>query len=102
MFFGLTNSPATFQRFMNDSFRDMIAEGWLVIYMDDLLIFSPDEDTHRERTKHVLQRMTELDLHLILEKCHFATTEVVTRDILWRTSRIKLPRGGAHEESQRL
>ena len=38
MFFGLTNSPATFQRFMNDSFCDMIAEGWLVIYMDDLLI----------------------------------------------------------------
>ena len=40
MFFRLTNSPATFQRFMNDSFRDMIAKGWLVIYMDDLLIYS--------------------------------------------------------------
>ena len=51
MFFGLTNSPATFQRFMNDSFRDMIAEGWLVIYMDDLLIYSPDTTTHTERTK---------------------------------------------------
>ena len=76
MFFGLTNSPATFQWFMNDSFRNMIAEGWLVIYMDDLLIFSPDEETHRERTKRVLQRMTELDLHLKLEKCCFATTEV--------------------------
>ena len=76
MFFGLTNSPATFQQFMNDSFRDMIAEGWLVIYMDNLLIFSPDEETHHERTKRVLQRMTELDLHLKLEKCRFATTEV--------------------------
>ena len=32
MFFRLTNSPTTFQRFMNNSFRDMIAEGWLVIY----------------------------------------------------------------------
>ena len=76
MFFGLTNSPATFQRFMNDSFRDMIAEGWLVIYMDDLLIFSPDEVTHRERTRRVLQRMMELDLHLKLEKCRFTITEV--------------------------
>ena len=47
---------------MNDSFRDMIAEGWLVIYMDNLLVFSPDEETHCERTKHVLQHMTELDL----------------------------------------
>ena len=52
---------------MNDSFRDMIAEGWLVIYMDDLLIFSPDEATHTEQTKRVLQRMMELDLHLKLE-----------------------------------
>ena len=54
----------------------MIAEGWLVIYMDDLLIFSPDEETHRERTKRILQCMKELDLHLKLEKCCFATTEV--------------------------
>ena len=61
---------------MNDSFRDMIAEGWLVIYMDDLLISSPDAATHEERTKRVLQRMTELDLHLKLEKCKFATDEV--------------------------
>ena len=76
MFFGLTNSPTTFQRFMNDSFRDMIAKGWLVIYMDDLLIYSPDTSLHEERTKHVLQRMTKLDLHLKLEKCKFATDEV--------------------------
>jgi hypothetical protein len=33
---------------MNDSFQDMIAEGWLVIYMDNLLIFSPDDKLHEE------------------------------------------------------
>ena len=76
MFFGLTNSPATFQRFMNDSFHDMIAEGWLVIYMDDLLLFFSNAILYEERTKRVLQRMTELDLHLKLEKCKFATDEV--------------------------
>ena len=54
----------------------MIAEGWLVIYMDDLLIFTPDEAMHIQRTRQVLQRMTELDLHLKLEKCQFASTEV--------------------------
>ena len=42
MFFSLCNSPTTFQQFMNDLFRDMITEGWLVVYMDDLLITSPD------------------------------------------------------------
>src|SRR5258707_5480649 len=38
MFFGLRNSPATFQAMMDDYFGDMINEGWLVIYMDDILI----------------------------------------------------------------
>ena len=76
MFFGLCNSPATFQQFMNDSFQDMIAEGWLVIYMDDLLITSPNSKTHAEQTHHVLQRMTKLNLHLKLKKCQFNVSEV--------------------------
>jgi hypothetical protein len=40
MFFGLTNSPATFQAMMNHIFHEEIREGWLVVYMDDLLIAS--------------------------------------------------------------
>ena len=76
MFFGMTNSPPTFQQFMSDSFRDMIAEGWLVIYMDDLLIYSDNNVEHTTHTKRVLQRMKELDLYLKLEKCSFAVHEV--------------------------
>ena len=49
MFFGLCNSPATFQALMDDLFSDMIEEGWLVIYMDDMLLFSKDRKTHKER-----------------------------------------------------
>lgn len=40
MFFGLTNSPATFQGFMNEIFKDLISEEHVVIYMDDFLIFT--------------------------------------------------------------
>ena len=76
MFFGLCNSPATFQRFMNDSFRDMITEGWLIFYMNDLLIFSDDPEVHQLRTLCVLQHMRELFLPLKLEKCHFDLPEV--------------------------
>ena len=76
MFFGLSNSPATFQRFMNDSFRDMIAEGWLIVYMDDLLILSPDKETDTKNTRRVLQRMKELDLHLKIKKCKFGVSEI--------------------------
>jgi hypothetical protein len=57
MFFGLCNAPATFQAMMNDIFSDYIAEGWLVIYMDDLLIFSADSKVHTERTAKILQRL---------------------------------------------
>lgn len=55
MFFGLCNSPAMFQAMMNNIFADYIADGWLVIYMDNLLIFSADKTIHEERTRKVLQ-----------------------------------------------
>ncbi len=48
MFFGLTNSPATFQWMMNDIFHDLIAEGKVTIYLDDILIFLKDLKEHRE------------------------------------------------------
>jgi len=76
MFFGLCNSPATFQNMMNDIFRDMLDEGWIVIYMDDILIFSADPEEHRLRTLRVLNRLREHDLYLKAEKCKFDIQEV--------------------------
>jgi hypothetical protein len=76
MFFGLCNSPATFQALMDHLFGDFIAEGWLIIYMDDLLIHSAGDDEHRERTEKVLQRLQDNHLYLKLEKCAFAVPEV--------------------------
>ena len=57
MFFGLTNSPATFQTMMNDIFQEEIAEGWVVIYMDDILVFSKDEKQHQEQVKRILEKL---------------------------------------------
>ena len=76
MFFRLSNSPTTFQRFMNNSFKDMITEGWLIVYMDDMLITAANEQENIEQTRRVLQRMKELDLHLKLNKCKFGVKEV--------------------------
>jgi hypothetical protein len=76
MFFGLCNSPATFQAMMNHLFKDMIDEGWIVIYMDDILIFSKDLAEHQKRTRRVLQRLQENDLYLKAEKCKFDVQEV--------------------------
>jgi hypothetical protein len=57
MFFRLTNSPATFQTMMNDIFREEIAEGWVVIYMDDILVFSKDKHKHQEQVKRILEKL---------------------------------------------
>ena len=46
MFFGMTNSPATFQAMMDGIFADLLLEGWLVIYIDDILIFSDNLEDH--------------------------------------------------------
>ncbi len=75
MFFGLTNSPATFQWMMNDIFRDLIGEGKVTIYLDDILIFSKTLDEHRRIVKHVLQRLHENKLFLKAEKCEFEVLE---------------------------
>ena len=64
MFFGLTNSPATFQMMMNDIFRDLIMEGVVSVYLDDILIYSKTLAKHREITRHVLERLREHRLYL--------------------------------------
>lgn len=76
MFFGLCNAPATFQAMMNDIFRDYLAEGWLVIYMDDILLFSSKLEELQEHTRKVVQRLKEHDLYLKGEKCEFDQQEV--------------------------
>jgi len=80
MFFGLTNSPATFQTMMNSVFTQEIAEQWLTIYMDNMAIHMaklPDETNkqhlqrHRELVKQILAKLQEHNLFLKPEKCTF-------------------------------
>uniref|UniRef100_A0A0W0F3D6 Putative reverse transcriptase-rnase h-integrase n=1 Tax=Moniliophthora roreri TaxID=221103 RepID=A0A0W0F3D6_MONRR len=77
MFFGLTNSLAMFQVFMNDILKDFIDEGWCIVYMDDILIFSDEINLHQLRTRHVLERLRENDLYLKPEKCEFKVTKTL-------------------------
>jgi hypothetical protein len=76
MFFGLCNSPATFQRMMNHILWEEISEGWCKVYMDDILITADDLETLRKRTKQVLQILKTHDLYLKPEKCDFEKQQV--------------------------
>jgi hypothetical protein len=76
MFFGLTNSPATFQTMMNDIFRELIVEGVVVVYLDDILIFTETVEEHREVTRRVLKLLQDHKLFLKPAKCEFEKTKV--------------------------
>jgi len=76
MFFGMTNSLATFQTIMNDIFRDLIAKGIMVVYLDDILIFTRTEEKHAKAIRQVLQVLQEHKLFLHPEKCEFCKERI--------------------------
>jgi Reverse transcriptase (RNA-dependent DNA polymerase) len=74
MFFGMCNSPATFQAMMDSIFSDMIEGRKVIVYMDDILIFAENQEELQERTKLVLQQLREHNLFLKPKKCEFNKT----------------------------
>jgi hypothetical protein len=73
--FGLTNAPAAFQRFMNDIFSDML-DVCVIIYLDDILIYSDNKELHRKHVREVLRRLRENGLYAGTNKCTFHTDTV--------------------------
>jgi hypothetical protein len=76
MYFGLTNSLATFQMMMNEIFQDLITKGVVSVYLDDILIFTNSLEEHRQITCLVLDHMHEHKLYLRPEKCEFEKTRI--------------------------
>jgi len=76
MFFGMTNSPATFQTIMNNIFRNLIAEGIVVVYLDDILIFTKMKEEHEQAVRRILQVLKENKLFFRLEKCEFCKQRI--------------------------
>lgn len=90
MFFRLTNSPATFQALMNSIFSDLITEGKVAVYLDDILIFTVDLNEHRKITKEVLRRLEENDLYLRPEKCEFEKEEMEYLGLIVERGRVRM------------
>jgi len=76
MFFGLTNSPATFQTMMNNIFRDLISKGDVATFIDDVLVGTETEKGHNELVEEILRRLEEHDLYVKPEKCEWKVREV--------------------------
>ncbi|KAF8753980.1 hypothetical protein RHS01_06510 [Rhizoctonia solani] len=70
MTFGLTNAPAAFQHFMNELFKDLL-DVCVIIYLDDILIYSKDNASHTKHVHKVLRRLMENQLFCKASKCTF-------------------------------
>ncbi|KAI0993404.1 hypothetical protein K3495_g14780 [Podosphaera aphanis] len=68
--FGLTNGPATYQRYMNETLFDFL-DKFCTVYLDDILIYSTDLAEHESHVKLVLQRLKEAGLQADIKKCEF-------------------------------
>jgi hypothetical protein len=99
MFFGLTNSPATFQMMMNTIFRREVAQGWLSVYMDDIAIHTrphanKSDPQHRKwhemLTHQILQKLHDNDLYLKPSKCKFAKEEIEYLGIIIRKNQMRM------------
>ena len=73
--FGLTNAPAAFQRFMNDIFSDLL-DVCVVIYLDDILIYSNNMSKHHQHVKEVLKCLCKAGFYAKVEKCEFYSKSV--------------------------
>ena len=70
MSFGLTNAPATFMRLMNSVFMEYL-DKFVVVYIDDILIYSKNEEEHAEHLRLVLNKLREHRLYAKFSKCEF-------------------------------
>jgi hypothetical protein len=73
--FGLANAPATFQSYIHKAMGSLV-DSVCVVYLDDILIYSKDQETHVHHVRQVLQRLREWGLYAKLSKCEFHTNKV--------------------------
>jgi len=76
IYFGLTNSPTTFQTIMNDLFCDMINQGNMATFIDNIIVATEIEKGHNKVVKEVLKQLKENDLFVKPKKCQWKVKEV--------------------------
>jgi len=96
MTFGLCNAPATFQTFMNHIFEDLLDTGQVVIYLDDILIFTHTSDQMDRLTRKVLERLQRHDLFLKPEKCFFDQRSIEYLGVIISEGQVKMDQAKVH------
>ncbi|MBW0522612.1 hypothetical protein O181_062327 [Austropuccinia psidii MF-1] len=73
--FGIKNAPSHYQRMMKTIFPTTLSEGWLIIYIDDIIICSDSCSLHLERLARVLHKVAEVNMKILLKKCNIGFEE---------------------------
>jgi hypothetical protein len=73
--FRLINAPATWQSFINNVLREYL-DVFVIIYLDDILVFSKTEEEHKEHIKKILRKLIDENLRIKIEKTEFYAKEV--------------------------
>ncbi|MBW0541224.1 hypothetical protein O181_080939 [Austropuccinia psidii MF-1] len=76
MSFGIKNAPSCYQRTMNTILPEELSEGWLIIYIDYIIVSSKTWDSHSTRLVRVLQKIVQVKMKIFFEKCHSAYSEL--------------------------
>ena len=90
MFFGLTNSSATFQAMMNELLRDLINTGKVAVFINDVIVETETEEEHDELVAEVVKRLEENDLYMKLEKCKWKVKKIEFLDVVIGPEGIKM------------
>ena len=90
MFFGLTNSPATFQAMMNELLRDLINTGKVAAFIDNVIVGTETEEGHDELVAEVIKRLEKNNLYVKLEKCRWKVKKVEFLEVVIRPEGIKI------------
>ena len=90
IFFGLTNSLATFQTMMNKLLRDLINMGKVGSFIDNIMIGIEMEEGHDDLVTKILRRLEENHLYIKLEKCKWKVKEVDFLEVVIVPERIKM------------
>src|SRR3972149_7392540 len=102
MSFGLTNAPAYFMSMMNKVFMEFL-DKFVVVFIDDILVYSKNEEEHQEHLRLVLEKLREHQLYAKFSKCEFWLKEVGLlghvisgEGIEWTPPRLNRSRNGSH------
>ena len=90
MFFGMINSPATFQVIMNEILRDIINKGKVAAFVDDILVEIETEEGHDKIIEEVLKRLEENDLYVKPEKCMWKVQKIGFLEVVIGSNKIKI------------